>query len=151
MQSIHLSDSTLQNEIEKNILDFIKDEFNCEFSKRIDNLNYQPDFFNEERKIIGEIYTSADLKGSRKHKITADCFKMIAIEKELGGNYKKYVIVDENVKRSLESEKGWRKNAMELFGIELRIFNITEEDKQKLKEARQKQQQGMKILNKIKK
>lgn len=91
------------------------------------------------------------MKGSRKHKITADCFKMIAIEKELGGNYKKYVIVDENVKRSLESEKGWRKNAMELFGIELRIFNITEEDKQKLKEARQKQQQGMKILNKIKK
>ena len=94
MQSKHLSDSTPQNEIEKNILDFIKDEFNCEFSKRIDNLNYQPDFFNEERKIIGEIYTSADLKGSRKHKITADCFKLIALEKELGGNYKKYVIVD---------------------------------------------------------
>lgn len=149
MQSKHLSDSTSQNEVEKNILDFLKDEFNCEFSKKIDNLSYQPDFFNKEEKIVGEIYTSADLKGSRKHKITADCFKLIAIEKELGGNYKKYIIVDENVKRLLESEKGWRNNAMKLFGIELHVFNITEEDKQKLKEARIKQQQGMKVLNKI--
>ena len=40
---------------------------------------------------------------------------------------------------------------MELFGIELRVFNITEEDKQKLSEARKKQQQGMKVSNKIRK
>ncbi len=151
MQPKHFSDSTPQNEVEQNILDFLKYEFNCEFSKKIDNLNYQPDFFNKEEKIVGEIYTSADLKGSRKHKITADCFKLIAIEKELGGNYKKYIIVDENVKRSLESERGWRKNAMELFGIELRVFNIKEEDKQKLSEARKKQQQGMKFSKEINK
>lgn len=148
MHSQHLSDSTPQNDVEKNILDFIKDEFNCEFSKKIDNLNYQPDFFNKEEKIVGEIYTSADLKGSKINKITADCFKLIAIEKELGGNWNKYILVDENVKQALT---GWRKNAMELFGIELRAFTISEEDKQKLKEARTKQQQGMKVTNKINK
>lgn len=146
MNSQHLSTSTAQNDVEKNILDFLKNRFNCEFSKKIDNLNYQPDFFNKERKIVGEIYTSVDLKGSRKHKITADCFKLIAIEKELGGNWNKYIFVDENVKQAFT---GWRKNAMELFGIELLTFAISEEDKKKLNGARKKQQQGIKISNKI--
>ena|SRR5690554_1117048 len=143
MKDEHLSNSRVQLDVEKNIINTLKNKYNCEFTKKIDGLNCEPDFFNEEKKIIGEIYTSSDLKGSRKNKLTADCFKLVTVEKKLGGTWNKYILVKENVKR--EFEKGWRNEAIKLFGIELKVIEISEEDIQALQEARRKQKQGMKI------
>lgn len=146
MTTKHFSDSTPQREVEKNVLEILQDKYGCEFQNKIEGLPFQPDFFNKEKRIVGEIYAGIDkLNSAQKNKIMADCFKLISIEKILGGEWKKYIIVvDNKIEESLKRD-GWRKKAMEEVGITLQLEKISEKDEKKLREAKKRQQQGMKI------
>ncbi len=146
MSGKHLSDSTPRIEVEKNIVESLQVKYGCEFQNKIEGLSFQPDFFNKEKMIIGEIYSGIDkLNSAQKNKIMADCFKLISIEKSLGGDWNKYIVViDNKIEESLKGD-GWRKKAMEEAKITLLLEKISEEDRKKLEETKKRQQQGMKI------
>ena len=146
MNEKHLSDSTPQREVEKNVVESLQAKYDCEFQNKIEGFPFQPDFFNKEKRIVGEIYAGTDkLNSAQKNKIMADCFKLISIEKSLGGEWQKYIVViDNKIEESLKRD-GWRKKAMEEANITLRLEKISEEDENKLREAKKRQQQGMKF------
>lgn len=145
MSGIHQSDSTTQKNIEKTIIDKLVIFHGCELLNKIEGYSFEPDFFNKERRIVGEIYCGIEkLKSAQKHKIMADCFKLVAIEKVLGGKWEKYIIVvDENIKKSLEVSKTWSKLAMDELGITLKLLLPNDKELIDLQKAKEKQQKGM--------
>ena len=56
MSGIHQSDSTTQKNIEKTIIDKLVIFHGCELLNKIEGYSFEPDFFNKERRIVGEIY-----------------------------------------------------------------------------------------------
>lgn len=145
MNEKHQSDSTTQKNIEKTIIDKLVDFHGCELLNKIEGYSFEPDFFNKERRIVGEIYCGIEkLKSAQKHKIMADCFKLVAIEKVLGGKWEKYIIVvDEKIKKSLEGPKTWSKLAMDELGITLKLLLPNDKELIDLQKAKEKQQKGM--------
>ena len=145
MSGIHQSDSTTQKNIEKTIIDKLVIFHGCELLNKIEGYSFEPDFFNKERRIVGEIYCGIEkLKSAQKHKIMADCFKLVAIEKVLVGIWEKYIIVvDEKIKKSLEGPKTWSKLAMDELGITLKLLLPNDKELIDLQKAKEKQQKGM--------
>ena len=147
MNEKHQSDSTAQRDNERIIIQKLTDFHGCELLNKIEGYSFQPDFFNKERRIVGEIYCGIEkLKSAQKHKIMADCFKLVAIEKVLGGKWEKYIIVvDEKIKKSLEGEKSWSKLAMDELGITLKLLLPNDKELIDLQKAKERQQIGMTI------
>ena len=145
MNEKHQSDSTAQRDNERIIIQKLTDFHGCELLNKIEGYSFQPDFFNKERRIVGEIYCGIEkLKSAQKHKIMADCFKLVAIEKVLGGIWEKYIIViDDNIKKSLEGEKTWSKLAMDELGITLKLHSIERDQLKNLQKTKEMQQIGM--------
>lgn len=142
----HISDSLVQRDIEKIIVEKLAISHNCTFSRKRDGSKFEFDFFNEEKKIIGEIYAGIDkISPGSKKKVITDCFKLVAAEKKFGGEWNKYIVfVDEKIKKSFEGES-WIKESIKLFGIELETEPLSNEDENKLREAKKRQQQGNQI------
>ena len=147
MSEIHQFDSTAQRDNERIIIQKLIVFHGCELLNKIEGYTFEPDFFNKEKRIVGEIYCGLEkLKSAQKHKIMADCFKLVAIEKVLGGKWEKYIIVvDENIKKSLEVSKTWSKLAMDEMGITLKLELPDPEQLINLKITKEMQQIGMTI------
>ncbi len=143
MKETHLSDSLVQREIEKKVVSKLEIIYSCKFSKTRENSKFEFDFLNEEKKIIGEIYAGIDkLSPAQKKKVITDCFKLIAAEKKFDEKWNKYIVfIDEKIKAAFEGNS-WISEAIEEFGIELKIIDLSPEDESKLREAKKKQQLG---------
>jgi hypothetical protein len=139
------SDSKTQRDIEEKVVNKIALRENCTFSKAttINNIKYEFDFYNEERKIIGEVYAGIDkLSSGAKRKVITDCFKLVAAEINLGVKCdKRIVFIDEKIKKYFEG-KSWIANAIKQFEIKLYIENIEEVDMLALRKAKASQQNG---------
>ncbi len=143
MKEKHFSDSSVHIEIEKKVITELEKVHNCKFSKKRENSKFQFDFFNEEKKIIGEVYAGIEkLSAGSKRKVITDCFKLIVAEKKFGGKWKKYLVfIDQKIKDSFEGDS-WISEAIIEFGIELRKIDLTIEDENNLREAKKRQQLG---------
>lgn len=146
MKKEHPSNSYVQIEIEKSVVTRLEEKYKCNFQKKTENLKFEFDFYNEDERIIGEVYSGIDkLSPASKKKVIADCFKLITAEQMLGGKWKKQIVfVDESIKKKFEG-KSWIAEAIKLFEIELKVIEISEQDKNKLQKVKEKQQIGNKL------
>jgi hypothetical protein len=137
----HNADSGTQRKIEKIVVEKLEVEHGCSFSKTAPNSNFEFDFYNADKHIIGEIYAGIDnLSCGSKRKVIADCFKLVAAEKIFGGKWcKQIVFVDNNIQKKFEGES-WINEAIQLFGIKLKTIEIGENDLENLRETKIRQQ-----------
>ena len=137
------ADSSIQREIESNIVAKIEMEENFKSVKKktIEGVAFEFDFYNEEKKIIGEIYAGIDdiSSGSIK-KVITDCFKMVYAEKLLGYPCEKRLIfIDTKIQKTFDGNS-WASKAIDSYGIKIKVEEISEEDKSKLRITKKLQQ-----------
>ncbi len=151
-KSTHPSDSGKQREIEQIIVNEIAQKDNLKFeikkSINIKDVIFEFDFYNEEKKIIGEIYAGINniSSGSRK-KVLTDCFKMVYAEKLINSPcIKKLIFVDEKIKKVFTG-KSWAATAIREYGILIDVIEIPEASMKELKAAKELQRNGNQTKN----
>lgn len=145
----HPSNSKAQREIEEMIVQSISKKEKCTFIKKvkIKDVKFEFDFYNEEKKIIGEVYAGIDniSPGSIK-KVIADCFKLVYAEKLLGYECnKKLVFIDEKIKGKFAGNS-WVANAIKEYGIQIHLELVSTLEMVQLKNARILQQSSNKKI-----
>lgn len=100
----------------------------------------QPDFYSEEDMIIGEI--TAHIGKPRKaqyNKLSNDIMKMLLLEKVQNKVYRKIIVVcDTEIELSL-SGKSILAESIRQFGIEIKRFEIDDEQREILLQAQARQ------------
>ena len=96
------SKSDVQQEIEKKLLERLKSKLelnaadlknNPTLSLSNEKATIEPDFYSEERRMIGEVHSHlGKLKAAQKHKISNDILKMLLFEKIRNGTFKKSLL-----------------------------------------------------------
>ncbi|MGO5072192.1 hypothetical protein ACTQ30_15875, partial [Roseburia faecis] len=103
-------------------------------------LYIEPDFYSEEHSIIGEIF--AHIGGNKRGqstKIANDILKMLLIEKDRCKSYRKIIVVcDEQEERTL-SGKSALAESIRQFGIELKRVEISNELRETILSAQNRQ------------
>ncbi len=119
------SNSDVQNEIERIMFGKIVQLLGIEDLERNPKLELEcrnsyicPDFYSENRKIIGEIHVHiGKLKSAQVDKISSDVLKMIFYEKVQNTEYKKYIAVcDEKEYKQLVGNS--------FIAVAMREFNV---------------------------
>lgn len=143
----HLSDSSVQGKIEIKIVKKLEKDHGCIFSKIRENSRFEFDFFNDEKKIIGEIYAGIDkLNPAQKKKVITDCFKLVCAEKKFGGEWNKYIVfVDEKIKNAFIGDS-WISEAIKLFEIKLITVDLLPKELDELRLAKKRQQIGNHLI-----
>ena len=103
MEKRYLSDSKVQREAEEIIFENLKSKLKCDdlqsnvriLISKSNNIWICPDFYSEEKYIIGEIHIHlGKLKSAQLHKIEGDILKMLLFEKcHNGERYRKMIVV----------------------------------------------------------
>ncbi len=176
----HPSDSELQINTEGVIIEALKEYFkndgiNLNLDKKkksyklgnIDDRDIiaQPDVYDIENLIFGEIYVCGDgrLKSGQKNKIGTDILKLLTIEKDVEKYQNKkitkliiltsYNSKDENtikkdtdlaISKKLLGPASWKIKAIEMFDFEVLIYFQSEKEKIKLDETRKRQSENQK-------
>ncbi|MBQ9281456.1 MAG: hypothetical protein IJ207_04575 [Treponema sp.] len=141
------SRSDVQQEIEKKQLEKLKAKLNIiDFEENptlflSDNkIKIEPDFYSEDKKIIGEIHTHlGKLKGSQPDKIASDILKMVLFEKDKQTVFQKIIVVCSEEEYKQLQGNSFLAEAIRQFKIRLCFFELTEEEKKELKKTIDKQ------------
>jgi hypothetical protein len=137
------ADSSTQREIEKLIIEKITTEENFISQKAtiIKDVKFEFDFYNNEKKIIGEIYAGIDkISPGQRKKIITDCFKMVYAERLLDCDCVKMLIfIDENIEKAFKGSS-WASKAIEEYKIKTRVIKISEGDMKILRTTKELQQ-----------
>ena len=125
---------------EDEIFCLVEDWLGCKVSRNPkikmnnnDKVHIEPDFYSEEHSIIGEN------KRGQSTKIANDILKMLLIEKDRCKSYRKIIVVcDEQEERTL-SGKSALAESIRQFGIELKRVEISNELRETILSAQNRQ------------
>ena len=141
------SSSLEQQMAEDEIFCMVEDWLGCKVSRNPkikmnnnDKVHIEPDFYSEEHSIIGEIFAHIGKnKVGQKNKIANDILKMLLIEKDRDRRYRKIIVVcDEQEEKSLTGKSALAESVKQ-FGIEIKRVNISEELKETILSAQNRQ------------
>lgn len=141
------SDSSEQQKSEAIIFELVQKllGFTLEANPKISIANsvfsyIQPDFYSEERKIIGEIFSHIGKpKKAQDNKIANDILKMLLLEKKRNCKYRKIIAVcDEMELKKLHGQSALAESIRE-FGIEVIMIEIDQSQKKIILEAQERQ------------
>ena len=106
-----------------------------------DGLTYiQPDIYSEEHCVVGEIFAHVGKpKKAQDNKIANDILKMLLLEKVMGKEYRKIIVVcDEKEAKKLRGKSALAES-IRLFGIEIMLIEIDSEMKMEILQAQARQ------------
>lgn len=139
------ADSSTQREIEKLIIEKITTEENFTSQKAtiIKDVKFEFDFYNNEKKIIGEIYAGIDkISPGQRKKIITDCFKMVFAEELLGYKCRKRLIfICKKIEKAFKGDS-WAAKAIKEYEIEIKVFKISEVNMKILRMTKELQQRS---------
>jgi hypothetical protein len=140
------SDSSVQREIENIVRVELENRLGYQLKTEplevANGIFVEIDAYNEEEKILIEIYAGIDsVKSGQLKKVMTDAYKLNFVEKRLEwkGCKKILCFVDDKVRSYFDSEKNWYSLSLKEFGIITEIVNLSEVEYVKLKEAKKKQ------------
>ena len=100
----------------------------------------QPDFYSAEHYIIGEIFAHIGKpKKAQDNKIANDILKMLLFEKVSGKQYKKYIVVCDEMEKKKLSGSSALSECIRQFGIKILYIQIDEELRHELLTAQERQ------------
>lgn len=170
----HLSDSKVQRKIEAEVLKKLGDSerFNTDifpFSFHLDGYRFDVDgvigvseidghYQFEENIHLFEVYARiGKLESGHKRKLNGDVLKLITVERQIRKTssiqpltINKYIVlVHKPIKDQIEG-KNWFASTLHLFGFEVVVVEISEEDMKKLESTIKDQAEGFKERKKKK-
>ena len=100
----------------------------------------QPDFYSAEHCIIGEIFAHIGKpKKAQDNKIANDILKMLLLEKITGKQYKKIIVIcDEMEEKKLRGASALSESIRQ-FGIEIMYIQIDDQLRQEILRAQERQ------------
>ena len=100
----------------------------------------QPDFYSAEHCIVGEIFAHIGKpKKAQDNKIANDILKMLLLEKITGKQYKKIVVIcDEMEEKKLRGASALSESIRQ-FGIEIMYIQIDDQLRQEILSAQERQ------------
>ena len=119
----------------------IKFQANPKISIGNSYLSYiQPDFYSKEYKIIGEIFVHiGEIKKAQSNKISNDIMKMLLLDKKHNVSYRKIIVLcDDDVIKRLTGNS-WLSECIREFGIEIIKIDLTEDERNLIKNAQNRQ------------
>ena len=147
MSNTHKSSSDVQVKVERYIFNLLEDKlgFSLDANRKLylkDNpfTFIQPDFYSEEKQIIGEIFAHiGTIKVGQKHKFTNDILKLLTFEKAKKLNYRKILVVcDDDVVRYLQGDSVLAER-IRLFNMEIMLIELSDELKKEVIETQRRQ------------
>lgn len=98
------------------------------------------DGFNRDARLMCEVYAHVgDLKGAQVHKVAKDILKMITLERELGGEWRKILcLADESAARKLRG-RSWLALACETFNVQVAVVQLSPDLQSMVLAAQQRQ------------
>ena len=79
-------------------------------------------------------------KGGQPSKIIKDALKLLFTEKRLKKEHRKILLFCDEDSRKHFTRKSWQAECLRDYGIETEVYHLSEEQKQRLKEAKKLQQ-----------
>lgn len=105
-----------------------------------DKAHIEPDFYNAEEKIVGEIFVHVGgLLEGQKRKVAQDVLKMLLLDKKHGCTYRKIFVVCDNVGMKFLTGDSWIAACIAEFGIEIKLIEISEERRAEVLNAQKRQ------------
>lgn len=93
-----------------------------------------PDFYSEEKRIIGEIHTHmGKLKGGQPDKIASDILKMTLFEEVHGKKFSKYIVVCDEKEKEQLTGISFLAEAIRHYDIHVLCFDIGADNYERLK------------------
>lgn len=146
----HLSRSDVQEEAEEWVLNVLRGERGSSTLEKRDvsigSSHCKPDGVTEDGGRLVEVYARVGkLKGAQQKKITADILKFATIRNldEYPNARCEIYFVDAEARNSIT---GWKKEAADRFGVDLKLIEIPQSLREKLLVAQAGQAEGMKGL-----
>lgn len=100
----------------------------------------QPDFYSEEHCIVGEIFAHIGKpKKAQYNKISNDVLKMLLLEKVHNKSYRKIIVICDEIEEKALKGKSVLAESIRQFGIEIVRIDISEELREKLIAAQERQ------------
>lgn len=144
-----MSDSKVQREAEEIIFENLKSKLKCDdlqsnvriLISKSNNIWICPDFYSEEKYIIGEIHIHlGKLKSAQLHKIEGDILKMLLFEKcHNGERYRKMIVVCDIEEYNQLMGNSFVAEAIRQFDIELYYVSLEQTQINKIQQAMQEQ------------
>ena len=147
MRTGHKSSSIEQVLAEEKIFTLVEKSLNVSLEKNpklyLSNNEYtyiQPDFYSAEHCIVGEIFAHIGKpKKAQDNKIANDILKMLLLEKITGKQYKKIVVIcDEMEEKKLRGASALSESIRQ-FGIEIMYIQIDDQLRQEILSAQERQ------------
>ena len=93
-----------------------------------------PDFYSEEKRIIGEIHTHmGKLKGGQPDKIASDILKMMLFEEVHGKKFSKYIVVCDEKEKEQLTGISFLAEAIRHYDIHVLCLDVGADNYEKLK------------------
>ncbi len=161
------SSSEYQSKMEEVILVELENHLKVSLlkgQKKIEGVNFQIDFMNEESEIYGEIYVCQfPLKSGHLRKIKSDLLKLLTIEKlSLPKKIEKYIVltisekdrskldpltqdlvINHSIEFNLLGKKSWIFNTICIFKFNVLYIVLSDEVSVELARVRENQKDGM--------
>lgn len=141
----HPSDSKAQQDAEIEIVQKVGLKLGCYLKKKsIPVRSKQPiqiDGFSESPRVLCEAYARiGELKPAQAQKASADVLKLLFVEKQLGGHWKKVLAFSDEKTAKPFLSGSWHSRVVQEFGIEVIIVSLEQETRKLVLEAQKRQQ-----------
>ena len=144
MKVRHNSNSLEQSGAEHQLLTGLNDKFTLSLQPKSLLLKcgatVELDGYDPVNCVLCEIYTHiGPLKGSQPDKVASDILKMLLVEKELGGIWRKiYCFADQSATHKLRGDS-WLACVAKQFGIEPEVVDLPEDIRNMVLNAQERQ------------
>ena len=141
----HVSDSSEQRTAEAVILEKTNEDLGLSLVPKQmtlkDSTVVHVDGVDEENRVLCEIYAHIGvLKGSQPDKVAADLLKMMLVEADKGGTWRKvFCFADEDASAKLKG-RSWLALAASQFGIEIHTIELPKDLQDSVKSAQARQE-----------
>ena len=141
-------DSSTQQEIENDLFKAFCEKYHYDtleqnptiYLNEEKTVYIKPDFYSEEKRIVGEIHThKGKLKPAQRHKVAGDILKMLLLDKVHGTEYEKYIVVCSDEEEKQLNGSSHLAFTLKSFGIKVKKIALSEELDKKLEETMKNQ------------
>ena len=147
MTELHKSSSHVQMLAEDIIFQEVEKILDTKFEKNkklyMANNSYtyiQPDFYSWEASIVGEIFAHiGKSKKAQYNKISNDILKMLLLEKKSGKQFRKIIVVCDDIEYQQLQGKSVLAESIREFGIEIMCIDLDETLRMNILAAQERQ------------
>lgn len=141
-------DSSTQQEIENDLFKAFCEKYHYDtleqnptiYLNEEKTVYIKPDFYSEEKRIVGEIHThKGRLKPAQRHKVAGDILKMLLLDKVHDTTYTKYIVVCSDEEEKQLKGSSHLAFTLKTFEIEVEKITLSEELDKKLEETMKNQ------------